>query len=56
MPKITISYRRADTEGSSGRIRDWLAIRYGDQNIFMDIDLEYGEEHLLVLVATAVRG
>lgn len=38
MPKIVISYRRADTEAVTGRIRDRLVGHYGDDSIFMDID------------------
>jgi tetratricopeptide (TPR) repeat protein len=38
MPKIIISYRRADSGVITGRIRDRLAQHYGDDAIFMDID------------------
>jgi MFS transporter, AAHS family, 4-hydroxybenzoate transporter len=38
MPKITISYRRADADVMAGRIRDRLVDHYGDASIFMDID------------------
>src|SRR5262245_1291642 len=38
MPKIIISYRRADSSAISGRIRDRLAQNYGAQSVFMDID------------------
>jgi hypothetical protein len=38
MPRITISYRRADSDAMTGRIHDRLASRYGAQSIFMDID------------------
>ncbi|BAT61172.1 hypothetical protein GJW-30_1_03729 [Variibacter gotjawalensis] len=38
MAKIVISYRRADSEALTGRIRDRLVGHYGDQSIFMDID------------------
>jgi formylglycine-generating enzyme required for sulfatase activity len=38
LPKIAISYRRADTEVIAGRIRDRLAACYGEDAIFMDID------------------
>ena len=45
MPKIAISYRRADTEVMAGRIRDRLADRYGDESIFMDIDnIPFGKD------------
>ena len=43
MPKIVISYRRADLGVITGRIRDRLAQHYGDDCIFMDIDnIPYG--------------
>jgi len=38
MPKIIISYRRADSGVITGRIRDRLVQHYGDDAIFMDID------------------
>jgi tetratricopeptide (TPR) repeat protein len=38
MPKVTISYRRADTEAVTGRIFDRLAGRYGRESVFRDID------------------
>ena len=45
VPKIAISYRRADTEVMAGRIRDRLAARYGEDAVFMDIDdIPYGRD------------
>jgi hypothetical protein len=38
MTHIIISYRRADSDAISGRIRDRLANHFGDDSIFMDID------------------
>jgi len=38
MSKITISYRRADSEAMTGRICDRLVAHYGKQAIFRDID------------------
>jgi hypothetical protein len=38
MPRILISYRRADSDAIAGRIRDQLASRYGSNSVFMDID------------------
>jgi uncharacterized protein YraI len=38
MPKIIISYRRADTQDITMRIRDRLATRYGKGSVFTDID------------------
>jgi hypothetical protein len=38
MPKISISYRRADSEAMTGRIFDRLTAHYGKDAIFRDID------------------
>jgi WD40 repeat protein len=38
MPKISISYRRADSEAMTGRIFDRLSSHYGKEAIFRDID------------------
>jgi hypothetical protein len=38
MPKIILSYRRADSDAIAGRIRDKLTSHYGDASVFMDID------------------
>src|SRR6202161_602450 len=38
MPKIAISYRRADSEAMTGRIFDRLSSHYGKDAIFRDID------------------
>src|SRR5690349_6266227 len=35
---IFINYRREDSIGSAGRLHDWLAQTFGQQNIFMDVD------------------
>jgi TIR domain len=41
-PKLFISYRREGTAGHAGRIYDAISARFGDHNIFMDIDLPPG--------------
>jgi hypothetical protein len=38
MPKILISYRRADSSAIAGRIADRLSNHYGDDSVFMDVD------------------
>jgi TIR domain len=38
MPKIAISYRRADSQDITGRIFDRLIQRFGRQSVFRDID------------------
>jgi TIR domain len=35
---VFLNYRREDTAGYAGRLYDALARRFGDQNVFMDID------------------
>jgi hypothetical protein len=43
MPKIAISYRRADSRAIVGRIFDRLAEHFGEKEIFIDIDnIPYG--------------
>jgi hypothetical protein len=38
MPKIVISYRRNDSATSAGRIYDRLEGRFGQGQVFMDVD------------------
>src|SRR5882757_3414143 len=38
MPKITVSYRRDDSEAITGRIFDRLVAHYGKASVFRDID------------------
>ena len=38
MPRIALSYRRADSAAISGRIFDRLSAHYGPGSVFMDID------------------
>src|ERR1700730_2061342 len=38
MPSIVVSYRRADSAGTAGRIFDELVPHFGRENVFMDID------------------
>lgn len=43
MPRILVSYRRADAAAIAGRIFDRLTDRYGEKSVFMDIDnIPYG--------------
>jgi hypothetical protein len=37
MAQIFISYRRQDSAGSAGRVRDWLVNRFG-KGVFLDVD------------------
>jgi len=48
--KIFISYRRTDSEGFAGRLFDQLSSRFGEDQIFMDIDtIEPGEDFVEVI-------
>src|SRR6185503_11993481 len=38
MSRIFISYRRGDTSAYAGRIYDRLSERFGDKQVFMDVD------------------
>jgi hypothetical protein len=43
--KLFISYRREDSSGHAGRLFDHLSARFGEKNIFMDIDtIEPGQD------------
>jgi hypothetical protein len=39
---VFISYRREETAGHAGRLYDAIAARFGDDNVFMDVDLAPG--------------
>src|SRR5204862_6256136 len=41
-PKVFISYRREETAGHAGRLYDVMASRFGDSNVFMDVDIAPG--------------
>ena len=41
-PKVFISYRRAETAGHAGRLYDAMAARFGESNVFMDVDMQPG--------------
>lgn len=41
-PKIFISYRREATAGHAGRLYDAIGSRFGERNVFMDVDLAPG--------------
>ena len=47
---IFISYRRQDTAAYAGRIYDRLSAKYGEENVFMDIDrIEPGQDFVDVI-------
>lgn len=46
MPRIFISYRRADSRAITGRIHEHLADAFGEQNVFMDVtDIPAGTDY-----------
>jgi tetratricopeptide (TPR) repeat protein len=50
MPRIFISYRREDSLPYAGRLFDGLAARFGDDQVFMDIDtIQPGDDFLAVI-------
>ena len=38
-PKVFITYRREETGAQAGRLYDAMAARFGEGNVFMDVDL-----------------
>ena len=41
-PKVFITYRREETAAQAGRLYDAMAARYGDRNVFMDVEMAPG--------------
>jgi TIR domain len=41
-PGIFISYRREDAPGHAGRLYDALTSRFGEEQVFIDLDMEPG--------------
>jgi hypothetical protein len=41
-PQVFISYRRSDAAGHAGRLHDAMVVRFGEQHVFMDVDLQPG--------------
>src|SRR5262249_61435830 len=47
MPGVFLSYRRDDSGGWAGRLRDHLALRYGEDRVWQDVDdLTVGSDYL----------
>src|SRR4051794_4472777 len=43
--RIFISYRRQDSGAVAGRVRDRLALRFGDDAVFMDVEhIPFGQD------------
>jgi hypothetical protein len=41
-PKVFITYRREEAAAQAGRLYDAMAVRYGDRNVFMDVEMAPG--------------
>lgn len=41
-PRVFISYRREETAAHTGRLYDAIAARFGDRNVFLDVDMAPG--------------
>jgi TIR domain len=41
-PRVFISYRREEAAGHAGRLRDSLCARFGDDHVFMDLEMAPG--------------
>jgi hypothetical protein len=54
--RIFISYRREDTAGYAGRIYDDLAKRFGDDQVFMDIDTIRPGSDFIQVITEALDG
>ena len=47
MPGVFLSYRRNDSGGWAGRLRDHLVLRYGEDRVWQDVDdLTIGSDYL----------
>ena len=47
---IFISYRRSDTPDAAGVLYDALASKYGEPNVFMDVELQPGTRYEEVIM------
>jgi hypothetical protein len=54
VPTIFISYRREDAEDPAGRLYDNLKLRFGDGNVFMDVDAIPAGVDFVAAIETAV--
>jgi len=47
MAGVFLSYRRSDSGGWAGRLRDHLVLRYGEDHVWQDVDdLTVGSDYL----------
>ena len=50
VPKVFISYRRADTAGYAGRLYDILSAQFGRNNTYMDLDTIVGGDDFTAVI------
>lgn len=55
MPRIFISYRRADSRKDAGRIFDRVAQAFGKENVFMDLTIPPGKHFVAVIERTIIE-
>jgi hypothetical protein len=49
-PKVFINYRRGETAGHAGRLYDALVVRFGEDNVFIDVEMEPGVDFVEKIV------
>jgi hypothetical protein len=54
--QIFISYRRDDSSGSAGRLFDRLKLRFGEENIFFDVESISGGSDFIKAIRENVGG
>lgn len=55
-PRLFISYRRSDCEGSAGRLADALALQFGRRRVFLDsAKIDFGADFVRVVAAEIAR-
>jgi hypothetical protein len=48
--RIFVNYRREDTPAHAGRLYDWLRDRYGETQVFMDVDsISHGDDFVAAI-------
>lgn len=51
-PRVFVSYRRADSAATSGRLRDHMAAELGEDRIFLDVDkIGVGEDFVSAILS-----
>jgi hypothetical protein len=53
--KVFVSYRRNDSPHASGRLRDRLAVAFGEENVFFDVDSIPPGSDFRAVIRTAIQ-